>query len=163
MSYRYNKFSEKSLFSIFISKLLKINWIIVFCMILLSLIGVASLYSAANGQWSPWANSHLFRSIFGLFLMLIIAFLPPNFFYKLSVTAFLLGLLSLIFVKFFGVGSVQRWISIGGFNFQPSEPMKLALILVLARYFDSISRTQIILRSLFNSLLRKRYRFVEDI
>ena len=139
MKYRSNKFSRETLVSILISKLFKINWMIVFCMVLLSFVGVASLYSAAGGHWDPWAKSHLLRSILGIFLMLFIAFLPPNVFYKLSVTTFILGILSLLFVKFFGVGSIKRWISIGGFYFQPSEPMKLAIILMLAKYFDNIS------------------------
>ena len=143
MSYHINKFHEESIFSIFITKLLKINWIIVFCVILLCAVGVASLYSAAGGDWNPWAKSHFLRSLFGIFLMFFIALLPPKLFYKLSVLSFLFGLLSLFFVKFFGVGDVQRWISIGGFNFQPSEPMKLVLILMLAKYFDNISKMQL--------------------
>ena len=143
MNYRKNKFDEESLFDVLISKFFKINWIIVFCVILLCLIGVASLYSAAGGEWHPWAKSHLLRSISGIFLMLFIALLPPKLFYKLSVISFLLGLSSLLFVKFFGTGNVQRWISIGGFNFQPSEPMKLVLILILAKYFENISKIQL--------------------
>ena len=143
MNYRKNKFHEETFFSDLISKLLKINWIIVFCVILLCLIGVASLYSAAGGEWDPWAKSHLYKSVFGIFLMLFIALLPPNLFYKFSVVSFFVGLLSLLFVKFFGVGNIQRWISIGGFNIQPSEPMKLVLILMLAKYFDNISKIQL--------------------
>ena len=143
MNYRKNKFHQETFFSILISKLLKINWIIVFCIILLCLIGVASLYSAAGGDWNPWAKSHLYKSVFGIFLMLLIALLPPKLFYKLSVVSFLLGILSLLFVKFFGVGNIQRWISIGGFNIQPSEPMKLVLILMLAKYFENISKIQL--------------------
>ena len=143
MNYRKNKFHEETFFSDLISKLLKINWIIVFCVILLCLIGVASLYSAAGGEWDPWAKGHLYKSVFGIFLMLFIALLPPKLFYKLSVASFLLGLLSLLFVKFFGVGNIQRWISIGGFNIQPSEPMKLVLILMLAKYFDNISKIEL--------------------
>ena len=143
MNYRKNKFHEETFFSDLIFKLLKINWVIVFCIILLCLIGVASLYSAAGGEWDPWAKSHLYKSVFGIFLMLFIALLPPKLFYKLSVTSFLLGLLSLLFVKFFGVGNIQRWISIGSFNIQPSEPMKLVLILMLAKYFDNISKIQL--------------------
>ena len=143
MNYRKNKFHEETFFNDLISKLLKINWIIVFCVILLCLIGVASLYSAAGGEWDPWAKSHLYKSVFGIFLMLFIALLPPKLFYKFSVASFFLGLLSLLFVKFFGVGNIQRWISIGGFNIQPSEPMKLVLILMLAKYFDNISKIQL--------------------
>jgi rod shape determining protein RodA len=143
MNYRKNKFHQETFFSLLISKLLKINWIIVCCVILLCLIGVASLYSAAGGEWNPWAKGHLYKSVFGILLMLFIALLPPKLFYKLSVTSFLLGLLSLLFVKFFGVGNIQRWISIGSFNIQPSEPMKLVLILMLAKYFDNISKIQL--------------------
>ena len=140
MNYRKNKFLKESFLNLFLSKLFRLNWVIVFCVFLLCLIGVAFLYSAAGGQWNPWAKSHLYRSIIGIGLMLLIALLPPKFYNNLSISCFILGLLSLLFVKFFGQGSVQRWVSIGGFNFQPSEPIKLALILVLAKYFDNISK-----------------------
>ena len=143
MSYKSNKFADKSLNFIFLSKLLKLNWIIILCVILLGLVGVASLYSAAGGYWDPWAKNHLIRLIFGIFLMLILAFLPHTIFFKLSVASFIIGILMLILVKFFGTGNVQRWLNFGGINFQPSEFMKLALILTLARYFDYISRVQL--------------------
>ena len=120
MNYRKNKFLKESFFNLYVSKLFRLNWLIVFCIFLLCLIGVTSLYSAAGGQWNPWAKSHLYRSLIGISVMLFIALLPPNFYNKLSFYCFILGLLSLLFVKFFGHGSVQRWISIGGFNFQPS-------------------------------------------
>ena len=99
MNYRTNKFHEESLFSILITKFLNINWIIVFCVILLCMIGVASLYSAAGGEWNPWAKSHFIRSVFGIFLMFFIALLPPKLFYKLTLISFLFGLSLLIFVK----------------------------------------------------------------
>ena len=143
MDYRQNKFATESNLNILFTKFLKINWSIVFCVVFLGCIGVAALYSAAGGNWNPWAKSHLIRLIIGIILMFIIAFSPPKLFYKLSIISFFLGLLSLIFVKFFGVGSVQRWISIGGLNFQPSELMKLGLILILARYFDHVSKIQL--------------------
>ena len=143
MKYRQNKFSDITLTDTLISKFLKNNWLIVFCVILLCFFGVAALYSAAGGNWDPWAKSHLIRSIIGVFLMLFIAFFPPTLFYKFSGLIFCIGIISLIFVKFFGTGNVQRWISVGAFNFQPSEPMKLALILILAKYFDNISKVQL--------------------
>ena len=143
MDYRKNKFATESSLNIMFIKFLKINWLIVFCIIFLGSVGVSSLYSAAGGSWDPWAKSHLIRLIFGIFLMFIIAFIPPKFFYKFSIISFILGLLALIFVKFFGVGSVQRWISIGGINFQPSEMMKLCLIFILAKYFDHLSKVQL--------------------
>ena len=140
MNYKSNRFSTDNSSSILLTKLLKINWLIVLCVVFLGLIGVAALYSAAGGNWNPWAKSHLIRLIVGVVLMFIIAFIHPKFFYKLTLISFLLGLLSLVFVKFFGVGSVQRWITIGGLNIQPSELMKFALILMLAKYFDQLSK-----------------------
>ena len=143
MNYKLNKYSEKSFGSIFFSKLSKLNFLIIASVILLGFVGVASLYSAAGGYWDPWAQNHLIRLIFGIFLMLILAFLPHDIFFKLSVLSFVIGILSLILVKFIGTGNVQRWITLGGINFQPSEAMKLALILILARYFDHISRIEL--------------------
>ena len=140
MNYKSNKFSTDNLTNILLTKFLKINWVIVLCVVFLGFIGVAALYSAAGGNWNPWAKSHLTRLIIGVVLMFIITFIHPKFFYKLTLISFLLGLLSLVFVNFFGVGSVQRWITIGGLNVQPSELMKFALILMLARYFDQLPK-----------------------
>ena len=143
MNYKIKKFSEESFGSIFFSKLFKLNLLIIISVILLGLVGVASLYSAAGGDWDPWARNHLIRLIFGIFLMLSLAFLPHKIFFKLSVVSFIIGIISLILVKFIGTGNVQRWISFGGINFQPSEAMKIALILILARYFDHVSRIEL--------------------
>ena len=143
MNYNNNKFSEKSLSSIFLLKLSKIDWLIILSVIILGFVGVTSLYSASGGNWEPWAKNHLIRLSFGLTLMLILAFIQPNLFFKFSIISFCLGILLLILVKFTGTGNVQRWITISGINFQPSEFMKLALILILAKYFDHISRVQL--------------------
>ena len=143
MNNYHNKFSENTLSNVFLSKVSKINWLIIFLVIILGFVGVTSLYSASGGNWDPWAENHLIRLIFGCILMLILAFIPPSIFFKFSVISFLLGILSLILVKFIGTGDVQRWITISGINFQPSEFMKLALILILAKYFDHISRIQL--------------------
>lgn len=140
---RLNKFSDQSLGNILLLKFFKLNWLVILCVILLGFVGVASLYSAAGGNWEPWAKNHLIRLIFGFVLMLILSFLPPKLFFKFSVISFFLGIIALILVKFIGSGNVQRWISLGGINFQPSEFMKLALILILAKYFDHISKMQL--------------------
>ena len=113
MNRNTNKFSSETIITIFFSKLLKINWIIIFCLIFLGLGGVASLYSAAGSDWNPWARNHLIRLIFGFCLMLVIAFIPSQFFMKYSVLSFILGIFALILVKIIGSGSVQRWISFG--------------------------------------------------
>ena len=143
MNYKQKKFFEESFGSLFFSKLFKLNFLIIISVILLGLVGVASLYSAAGGNWHPWAKNHLIRLIFGIFLMLGLAFLPHKFFFKLSVVSFIVGIVSLILVKLIGTGNVQRWITLGGMNFQPSEAMKIALILILAMYFNHVSRIEL--------------------
>ncbi len=143
MNYKSNKFYEERFGTLFFSKLSKLNFLIVISLIMLGLVGVASLYSAAGGNWDPWAKNHFIRLIFGIFLMLILAFLPHKIFFKLSVLSFFIGIFCLILVKFFGTGNVQRWITLGGMNFQPSEAMKIALILVLARYFNHVSKIEL--------------------
>ena len=135
MSYK-NEFSAESVLFSFLLKFLRINWLIIFCLLFLGFIGVISLYSAAGGSWDPWAKNHFIRLIFGCILLFGVALTPTYLLKKMSVLAFFLCLLTLILVKFFGSGDVPRWISVGGINFQPSEFMKLGLILILARYFE---------------------------
>ena len=100
MHNRLNKFSDQSLGKILLLKLFKLNWLVILCVILLGFVGVASLYSAAGGNWEPWAKNHLIRLIFGFFLMLILAFLPPKLFFKFSVTSFFLGIISFTFTYY---------------------------------------------------------------
>ncbi len=64
MNRNINKFSSDTLITNFFSKLFKINFIIIFSLIFLGLVGVASLYSAAGSDWNPWAKNHLIRLIF---------------------------------------------------------------------------------------------------
>jgi len=59
MNRNTNKFSSDTMITILFSKFLKINWIIIFCLIFLGFVGVASLYSAAGSDWNPWAKNHL--------------------------------------------------------------------------------------------------------
>jgi rod shape determining protein RodA len=142
MSFK-NEFSSESILFSFLLKFLRINWLIIFCILFLGFIGVISLYSAAGGSWDPWAKNHFIRLIFGCTLLFSIALTPTYLFKKMSVLAFFLGLLTLIWVKFFGSGDVPRWITVGGINFQPSEFMKLGLILILARYFEYLPTIRI--------------------
>lgn len=108
-------------------------------------IGVAMMYSAAGGDFDPWARRQLVHIALGAIILFGITFLDLRTLYSLAYPIYFLMLLLLLAVEIVGqVGmGAQRWISIGGVNLQPSEFMKLALILVLARYFHNLNYSDI--------------------
>ena len=121
-------------------RLQRVPWLIVLISLILSAIGVGALYSAAAGSWTPWAGNHLIRIGVGLILMVMVGSIPIWYYRKLAPYGWVLALLVLASLEFIGSGKgVQRWLSIGGFNFQPSEPAKLAVIMLLAAYFHTIN------------------------
>ncbi|MEM7680261.1 MAG: rod shape-determining protein RodA [Pseudomonadota bacterium] len=124
-----------------LKKLQEINWGLVFLVCMISCIGFAALYSAAGGDYHPWAYRQMVRFAIGFIIMISIALIDVRWWYKFSWAIYIFGFLSLIYVEFAGqVGmGAQRWINIGGINIQPSEFMKIAIIMVLSRYFHNAS------------------------
>ena len=122
-----------------ISRLRSINFIFLFLVILIFLIGVLALYSVSGGEFNSYPIKHIQRFLLGLIVFLIICSIDIKFFFILAYPIFLLSLLFLIIVPFFGTESygATRWIKIGGISLQPSEFIKFTLILALAKYFHS--------------------------
>ncbi|MBO33178.1 MAG: rod shape-determining protein RodA [Rhodospirillaceae bacterium] len=118
-------------------RLWQINWTFVLLLTVTASIGFSMLYSAANGSFDPWAVQQMMRFSAGILLMLTVAVIDIHVWlrYAYAVYAIALGLLAL--VEFFGSTGMgaQRWIDLGFITFQPSELMKIAIILVVARYF----------------------------
>jgi len=127
------------------SKFRLINWGLVLLVATITSVGVALLYSAAGGHWKPWAQPQLIRAIPGFVLMLGIALIDVRHLMKSAYVIFFLVLCLLIAVELMGrIGmGAQRWIDLGFFQLQPSELMKPALTLALARYFHGITLDQI--------------------
>ncbi|HEY0836141.1 MAG TPA: rod shape-determining protein RodA [Azospirillum sp.] len=127
------------------AKIRMINWGLVLLVCIISGIGVALLYSAAGGQWEPWARPQLVRFIPGLVLMLALALVDVRMLLRFAYVTYVMVLLLLIAVEIMGhIGmGAQRWINLGFFQLQPSELMKPALALALARYFHGLSLDQI--------------------
>ena len=124
-----------------VQKLLHIHWIFVFLLCVLAVIGVAMLYSAANGSFQPWASRHGVRFAVGLGVMLGLSLIDIRHWFRFAyaIYGFVLALLVMVeLMGFIGMGA-QRWIDLGYFNLQPSELMKMALVLALARYFHSLT------------------------
>lgn len=106
----------------------------------LSLFGTAVLYSAADGSMRPWALSHLLQFIVFLAAALVVRTLRLDTIKMLVVPAYVGSLLLLILVEAIGQagGGSQRWLNLGFMTLQPSELMKLAIILAVARFYEMI-------------------------
>jgi rod shape determining protein RodA len=122
-------------------KLWQVNWILVLILSALSAIGFAMLYSASNGQLSPWADKQMLRFVFGFFAMIGIAIIDIRLLMRSAYTLYGIALILLFVVNLQGtVGmGAQRWLGLGFFQLQPSEVMKLTLVMALARYFHGAS------------------------
>ncbi|MFA5040599.1 MAG: rod shape-determining protein RodA [Bdellovibrionales bacterium] len=122
-------------------KLRLLNWGMIAIIVLIGLIGIALLYSAGGKSWSPWAGPQLTRFAIGLTLMMIIALTDIRFWLQYAYALYGGMLFLLIVVEIAGqVGmGAQRWINFGFIVIQPSELMKITLVLALAKYFHSLS------------------------
>jgi rod shape determining protein RodA len=122
-------------------KLFKVSWSFIALLCALASIGYLALYSAAGGAAEPYATRHILRFGFGLVLMVSIAMIDIRFIARLSWLSYAVGIGLLVMVLRMGhVGKgAQRWIELGGMQWQPSEFMKLALILALAAWFHKAS------------------------
>jgi len=120
------------------SKVLHVNWALVVLPIAVACVGFLMLYSIAGGSLTPWAEPQMKRFAVALVLMFVVAFVPIWFWRNMAGLAYALSLLLLIAVEFFGeVGmGAQRWLDLGVVRLQPSELMKIALVMVLAAYYD---------------------------
>ncbi len=122
-------------------KLYDLNWFIVFIIICIACIGFAMLYSVAGGSVDPWAKNQFARFLIGLTAMVIIALIDVRVWMFLAYPFYIFALSMLVIVDVMGVmgkGS-QRWLDLGFMNLQPSELMKIALVMALARYFHCLS------------------------
>ncbi|ETX15461.1 cell wall shape-determining protein [Roseivivax halodurans JCM 10272] len=119
-------------------KVLYLNWPLVVLLSAVAGVGFVMLYSVAGGSMTPWAEPQMKRYVLGVTLMFIVALVPIWFWRNMSVVAYLVSLGLLVMVEFFGtVGmGAQRWIDLGFMRLQPSELMKIALVMVLAAYYD---------------------------
>jgi rod shape determining protein RodA len=109
--------------------------------LVLGLLGLLMQFSAAGGDVTVFALPQAIRFALGLSLMLMLAMTPPTHLFKASYVVYggCVGLLVLVeLVGIMGLGA-QRWVGVGSFNLQPSELMKIGIILALARYFQGVT------------------------
>ncbi len=126
-------------------KLLRINWPLVLLIGAISGFGFLILYSVAGGSLDPWASRQMSRFGVGMVLMIIVGMINIRVFRALSPVAYLGALALLVAVEFVGRSGMgaTRWIDLGPLQLQPSELMKIALVMALARYYDWLDRGRV--------------------
>ena len=122
-------------------KLQGISPLYIILIVLLALIGTMTLYSAGNGAWQPWAIKHLLRFMTAFVLMAGFALIDVRQYHKWAYVFYFVALLLLLAVEIFGYTGkgAERWIDLGFFKLQPSELMKIGMVLFMARYFSSMT------------------------
>jgi rod shape determining protein RodA len=126
-------------------KLTEVNWGLVLLITLCAGAGIAMLYSVAGGKMQPWALSQTIKFTVGFLVMVGVATVDVRVWMSLAYPAYALALLLLVAVVavgHMGLGA-QRWVNIGGVDLQPSELMKISLVLALARFLHGKSVEEI--------------------
>jgi len=125
-------------------KIWRINWGLVLVLSAIAAVGVLALYSAAGGRLEPWAGRHAMRFGVALGLCLVVALIHPKVWRWLAWPIYGASMMLLVAVDVIGkIGmGAQRWLVLGPIQIQPSEIAKVAVILVLARYYHGLTREQ---------------------
>ena len=126
-------------------KLSKLHWPLIILLSMIAGAGVITLFSVAEGNWEPWAMKHGLRYLAALSVMIAVAMVPIRYWMALAYPVYFAALLALIAVPFIGEINMgaRRWIEFGGLQFQPSEAMKIGLVLGLARYYHGLRAEQV--------------------
>src|SRR5216684_7830464 len=121
-------------------KVRAIQWGLVLLIAAIAGIGFAMLYSAANGNLHPWASRQMTRFAIALVPMIAAGLIDVRYWFRSAYWIYGASLMLIIAVDLLGTAGLgaQRWIDLGVMQLQPSEIMKIALVLALARYFHSL-------------------------
>jgi rod shape determining protein RodA len=122
----------------------QIDWALTLMLCLLAASGGLMLYSIAGGSWKPWAAPQMMRFGLCVILMLGLAVVDLRVWFAIAYPVYALGLLMLVAVAVAGHAALgaTRWLSFGGERFQPSEVMKIGLVLALARFYHGMPADQ---------------------
>ena len=124
----------------FRDKLLSIDYVLVISILILGIVSMFAMYSTDGGEFRYHTQSHIIRFCVFFLMFFILSFIQIRFWHTTSYLIYFLFLFLLIGVKYFGITSSgsQRWLSLYFMNLQPSELMKIGLILFLAKYYHRI-------------------------
>ncbi|MEM7598320.1 MAG: rod shape-determining protein RodA [Pseudomonadota bacterium] len=126
-------------------KALYFHWGLALLLTTVAGIGFLMLFSVAGGSFSPWAEPQMKRFAVGFVLMFVVAMVPIYFWRNVSALAYVVAILLLVAVEFAGFEGkgAQRWIDLGFMRLQPSEMMKISLVMALAAYYDWLPMSRV--------------------
>ena len=129
----------------FIDKLRAVDYFLIIIVAIIGSLSVFSIYSTESGNFSFYTKNHLIRFLVFFSMFLILSFIRVSAWYRQAYIFYILGILLLLFVMFFGVSASgsKRWINLFIMNLQPSELMKIAVIVCFARYYHRIQSSDI--------------------
>ena len=129
----------------FIDKLKSVDYFLIIIVATIGSLSVFSIYSTESGNFSFYTKNHLIRFLVFFSMFLILSFIRVSAWYRQAYIFYILGILLLLFVMFFGVSASgsKRWINLFIMNLQPSELMKIAVIVCFARYYHRIQSSDI--------------------
>tara|TARA_Y100000741_G_scaffold9690_1_gene8005 strand:+ start:41 stop:1165 length:1125 start_codon:yes stop_codon:yes gene_type:complete len=121
----------------FFQKIRSIDLILIFCVLILGGISTFAMYSSEGGQMLYYTKSHLLRFSVFFVLMIFLSFIRLKFFHSISYFLYFIVLLLLLYASVYGVtvSGSQRWINLYFINLQPSELMKIVIILCFAKFY----------------------------
>jgi len=129
----------------FFDKLLVIDYFLILIIILIGAISVFAIHSTEGGEFSYYTKNHLIRLIAFFVMFLFLSFVKITFWYRKAYLFYLICLFLLIIVFLFGItaSGSKRWVNLYFLNLQPSELMKIAIIVCFARYYHRIQSVDI--------------------
>ncbi len=131
--------------SSFLEKIFSFDFILFFSVLFLGIVSIFAQYSSSGGEFDYYAKSHLVRFLIFFLVFIIVSFIQVRFWYQSSYLLYILFFILLLGVKYFGLVSSgsQRWINLYIINLQPSELMKIGVILFLSKYYHRISSSDV--------------------
>ena len=139
---QYNSFNTQPTF---FQKLRNFDHILLVCILLLGFISALSMYSTDNGEILFHTKSHISKFLIFFTIMIFLSFFNIKFWHNFAYLFYVVILLFLIWATLYGIkaSGSQRWINLYFINLQPSELMKVAIIVCLAKYYHRIQLNQV--------------------
>ena len=131
--------------STFFQKLRSLDYIMLFCILILGIISSFAMYSTDGGELLYHSESHIIRFVVFFAMMILISFVNIKTWHTFGYLFYLVVLTLLIWASLFGItaSGSQRWINLYFINLQPSELMKIAIIICFAKYYHRIQLSNV--------------------